>query len=332
MATTSARKSASEASRNAASIRLRRTASSGFAITGYWDRRGRRRSWHRRERRWLCLNLIRWWWSRWQTSCNTSSVGHGRAASGAARGSSYRPKGSRRCGCVGRCRRGRREFDAERCTVGFARWRLRSLGEGLGWRMAGARFEAAQDVFPLQVGLLCAGRSPGSRPRRCTPSCRRPCQTIDPAPPKLTIPIATVFTAVQSNKVYPPPCAAPAAIDVCGAADKRYSLGHLTANKEAITHMKRTSTGQFKPVPLGEKTQAMLKVEAKLGRTLEEDFREFHIEKGWGQKRIAQRWDTQRATIFAKNKRGSRRSWVQMLNLPVRPDSEADVEKLQALV
>jgi|CXWL01.1.fsa_nt_gi hypothetical protein len=88
--------------------------------------------------------------------------------------------------------------------------------------------------------------------------------------------------------------------------------------------MKRSSTGQFKPTPKDQKTSAMLKVEARLGRTLEEDFQEFHVEKGWGQKRMAQRWETQRATIFATNKRGGRRSWVQMLALPVRRDSEGN--------
>jgi len=70
----------------------------------------------------------------------------------------------------------------------------------------------------------------------------------------------------------------------------------------------------------------MLKVEDKLSRTLEEDFREFYVEKGLGQKRIAQRWGTQRQTIFGTNKRGRRRSWVQMLDLPVRRDRESDDE------
>jgi hypothetical protein len=90
--------------------------------------------------------------------------------------------------------------------------------------------------------------------------------------------------------------------------------------------MERTSNGQFKLTAKGEKTCAMREVEANLGRTLEEDFQEFYVEKGWGQKRIAQRWQTQRPTIFATNKHGGRRSWVQILALPVRRDGGAVAE------
>lgn len=82
--------------------------------------------------------------------------------------------------------------------------------------------------------------------------------------------------------------------------------------------MKRANRGQFLSTPQGQKTAKMLEVEGRLGRTLEEDFREYHIEKGWGQKRIAKRWRVQKNLIFATNLRGGRRSWATMLNLPVR--------------
>ncbi len=74
----------------------------------------------------------------------------------------------------------------------------------------------------------------------------------------------------------------------------------------------------FKRTPAGQKTDLMLKVEARIGRTLEEDFREYYLEKGWGQMRLAHRWGVKRDTIFQSNTRSRMRSWVQMLNLPVR--------------
>ena len=77
-------------------------------------------------------------------------------------------------------------------------------------------------------------------------------------------------------------------------------------------------TGRFQLTPPGEKTPRMRQVEKTLGRTLEEDFQEYYVEKGWGQKRLAARWGVQRPTIFATNPRRGRRSWVQMLHLPVR--------------
>jgi hypothetical protein len=82
--------------------------------------------------------------------------------------------------------------------------------------------------------------------------------------------------------------------------------------------MKRASTGQFLPTPKGQKTPKMKEVERHLGRTLEEDFHEYHLEKGWGQKRIANRWGVPRNLIFSTSTRGGRRSWVTMLDLPVR--------------
>jgi hypothetical protein len=85
--------------------------------------------------------------------------------------------------------------------------------------------------------------------------------------------------------------------------------------------MKDPKTGRFQPTPKGQKTKKMLEVERRLGRTLEEDFREYHIDKGWGQKRIADRWGMPRGLIFHSNHRIRSQSWVAKLNLPVRRDS-----------
>jgi 5-methylcytosine-specific restriction endonuclease McrA len=66
----------------------------------------------------------------------------------------------------------------------------------------------------------------------------------------------------------------------------------------------------------------MLEVERRLGRTLEEDFREYYVEKGWGQLRIANRWGVDRNLIFETSTRGRKRSWIEMLSLPVRRSDE----------
>ncbi len=73
----------------------------------------------------------------------------------------------------------------------------------------------------------------------------------------------------------------------------------------------------------GQKTARMLAVEARLGRTLEEDFAEYYVQKGWGQTRLAKRWGVKRSTVFESNPRARRRSWVEMLNLPMRHGEEA---------
>lgn len=96
--------------------------------------------------------------------------------------------------------------------------------------------------------------------------------------------------------------------------------------------MKRISNNLFVRTPEGQKTPKMLEVEQRLGRTLEEDFREYHVEKGWGQIRIANRWGVRRNLVFCSNPRTRNRSWAEMLNLPVRrveeqsdpPPPEAD--------
>ena len=82
--------------------------------------------------------------------------------------------------------------------------------------------------------------------------------------------------------------------------------------------MKRPLKGLFQRTPDGQKTPKMLEVERRLGRTLEEDFREYHLEKGWGQARIARRWGVRTNLVFVSNARTRNRSWAEMLNLPVR--------------
>ena len=77
----------------------------------------------------------------------------------------------------------------------------------------------------------------------------------------------------------------------------------------------------FVRTPDGEKTPKMIEVEKKIGRTLEKDFQEYHIEKGWGQVRMAKRWGVKRNTIFHSIPRSGQRSWVEMLNLRVRRET-----------
>jgi HNH endonuclease len=77
------------------------------------------------------------------------------------------------------------------------------------------------------------------------------------------------------------------------------------------------TTGHFLRTPVGTKTAKMLNVERDLGRTLEEDYREYYTQKHYGQTRMASRWGITKNLLFAKPAPG-RRNWVQMLNLPVR--------------
>jgi hypothetical protein len=86
---------------------------------------------------------------------------------------------------------------------------------------------------------------------------------------------------------------------------------------------------QFKRTPVGTKTDRMLKVEAEIGRTLEEDYKEYYFEKGWGQKRLANRWGVARGQIFGVL-RGGRRNWVQMLDLPVKGHKTANAGRRTA--
>lgn len=86
--------------------------------------------------------------------------------------------------------------------------------------------------------------------------------------------------------------------------------------------MKRPLNNLFVRTPKGQKTPKMLEVEQHLGRTLEEDFREYHVERGWGQQRIANRWGVRKNQIFCSNPRARNRCWAEMLNLPVRRAKE----------
>jgi hypothetical protein len=80
----------------------------------------------------------------------------------------------------------------------------------------------------------------------------------------------------------------------------------------------RNKKGQFQRIPEGQKSQKMLEVEKRLGRTLEEDFGENYTNKHWGQKKLANRWGVKKEQIFSENMRGGRRCWVDMLSLQVR--------------
>jgi hypothetical protein len=77
--------------------------------------------------------------------------------------------------------------------------------------------------------------------------------------------------------------------------------------------MKHTNTGAFQRTPEGQKTLKMLEVERRLGRTLEEDFHEYHLEKDWGQKRIAKRWGVLPNTAFVSRARNGFRCWAEIL-------------------
>ena len=79
-----------------------------------------------------------------------------------------------------------------------------------------------------------------------------------------------------------------------------------------------SEAGRFKPTPEGVKTPKMLEVEKMIGSSLEKDFEEYHIKKGWGQHRLAKRWGVSRSLIFSTTMRGGRRSWVEMLKLNTR--------------
>ena len=86
-------------------------------------------------------------------------------------------------------------------------------------------------------------------------------------------------------------------------------------------------TGQFIPVPRGEKPPKMKDMEEKLDMDFIEDYKKNYLNGELGQKRFAQRWGVSRNLIFANNLRGGRRSWVQMLDLEKRGDSTRQKNK-----
>ncbi|KKT22399.1 MAG: hypothetical protein UW06_C0011G0005 [Parcubacteria group bacterium GW2011_GWE1_43_8] len=78
-------------------------------------------------------------------------------------------------------------------------------------------------------------------------------------------------------------------------------------------------TGRFLPIPLGKKPQKMKDMEKVLHVKFEKDYKDFYLSEKMGQKLFARRWGaSSKNLIFAKNLRGHRRSWVQMLDLPSR--------------
>jgi hypothetical protein len=82
-------------------------------------------------------------------------------------------------------------------------------------------------------------------------------------------------------------------------------------------------TTRFKPTPEGVKTAKMLEVEARIGRSLEEDYTQFYFNnhvRGHGQKALANRWGIARNQTFGQL-RGGRRNWVQMLGLPSKGEA-----------
>jgi len=74
----------------------------------------------------------------------------------------------------------------------------------------------------------------------------------------------------------------------------------------------------------GEKTSKMREVEKRIGRTLEEDFQEYYVLKGWGYRRLAKRWGVGKNTISTSVERNGFRSWVEVLNLPARRELSSD--------
>jgi hypothetical protein len=100
------------------------------------------------------------------------------------------------------------------------------------------------------------------------------------------------------------------------------ALDKISLEKENLNI--KSSRKYFVRTPEGQKTPKMIEVEKKIGRTLEEDFQEYHVEKGWGQIRMAKRWGVKRNTIFYSIPRSGQRSWVEMLNLPVRCETTAE--------
>jgi hypothetical protein len=74
----------------------------------------------------------------------------------------------------------------------------------------------------------------------------------------------------------------------------------------------------FVPTAPGEKTSKMREVERRIGRTLEEDFDEYYVLRGWGYRRLAKRWGVNYHTIFLSRERNGFRSWVEMSGLPAR--------------
>jgi 5-methylcytosine-specific restriction endonuclease McrA len=78
------------------------------------------------------------------------------------------------------------------------------------------------------------------------------------------------------------------------------------------------SSGKFKKFEKGEKTPKMLEVEKDLGQTIQEDYNDFYIKQGKGQKALAKRWGVTRLQIFGNAKR---QGWIDILGLKKREGS-----------
>lgn len=99
-------------------------------------------------------------------------------------------------------------------------------------------------------------------------------------------------------------------------------------NKTILDH--DNTTGQFKPIPQGQKTPLMLEVEKRIGRTIEEEYQNLYIEQDWSQRDLAEKWNVKRSTIFAPHKRTGRRSWVKILRLPTKNDGTRGTNQISA--
>src|SRR5437764_15253269 len=94
--------------------------------------------------------------------------------------------------------------------------------------------------------------------------------------------------------------------------------------------MSKEST-QFKRTPDGEKTPLMREIEQRIGRTLEDDFREFHLinlgRKGYGKPSLAKRWGVTRGQIWGPLGPG-RQTWAEILKLPDKDNTSAKERSL----
>lgn len=90
-------------------------------------------------------------------------------------------------------------------------------------------------------------------------------------------------------------------------------------------------TGRFLPIPPGEKPQKMEDVEKILGVKFEKDYKDLYLSEKMGQKLFARRWRvSNKNLIFGKNLRGGRRSWIQMLDLPLRNSLKPSIKSLSS--
>lgn len=99
-------------------------------------------------------------------------------------------------------------------------------------------------------------------------------------------------------------------------------VGRQRSNLDETMSFKRTAPGQ--------KTARMLQVEARLGRTLEEDYHDLYMGRNWGQRRLARHWGVGVNVVFYSRKRNRSRCWVDMLSLPRRVSEHPSVPSLPA--